>query len=51
MKPRRYEYHLTAKGEAFASVLLALRAWGDTWCKEPAEGIAVQAGPRVRGTC
>jgi DNA-binding HxlR family transcriptional regulator len=40
-KPRRYEYHLTAKGEAFASVLLALRAWGETWCKEPGEGIAV----------
>ncbi|MGP4050921.1 winged helix-turn-helix transcriptional regulator [Streptomyces sp. 2A115] len=40
-EPRRYEYHLTAKGEAFASVLLALRAWGETWCKEPGEGIAV----------
>ncbi|MEH0553664.1 winged helix-turn-helix transcriptional regulator [Streptomyces sp. B21-101] len=41
VKPRRYEYHLAAKGEAFASVLLALRAWGETWCKEPGEGIAV----------
>jgi DNA-binding HxlR family transcriptional regulator len=40
-RPRRYEYHLTDKGEAFASVLLALRAWGETWCKEPDEEIAV----------
>jgi DNA-binding HxlR family transcriptional regulator len=40
-RPRRYEYHLTDKGEAFASVLLALRAWGETWCKEPEEEVAV----------
>src|SRR3954468_24911216 len=39
-RPRRYEYHLTDKGEAFASVLLALRAWGETWCKEPEQEIA-----------
>ena len=40
-RPRRYEYHLTAKGQAFAPVLLALRAWGETWCKEPEEEVAV----------
>jgi DNA-binding HxlR family transcriptional regulator len=40
-RPRRYEYRLTDKGEAFASVLLALRAWGETWCKDPGQGIAV----------
>jgi len=41
-RPVRYEYRLTAKGEAFSSVLLALRSWGETWCKEPEEGLAVR---------
>jgi DNA-binding HxlR family transcriptional regulator len=41
-RPLRYEYHLTAKGEAFYSVVLALRAWGETWCKSPEEGLAVR---------
>ncbi|MBV8681449.1 MAG: helix-turn-helix transcriptional regulator [Caulobacteraceae bacterium] len=40
-RPPRHEYHLTAKGEAFYPVLLALRAWGETWCKSPKEGRAV----------
>src|SRR5205085_7409911 len=40
-RPKRYEYHLTAKGEAFFPVMLALRAWGETWCKAPEEGRAV----------
>ncbi len=34
-RPKRYEYHLTEKGDAFHSVVLALRAWGETWCKSP----------------
>jgi hypothetical protein len=37
----RYEYHLTPKGDAFYSVVLALRAWGETWCKSEEEGLAV----------
>ena len=41
-RPPRYEYHLTAKGEAFYSVVLALRAWGETWCKSADEGLAVR---------
>lgn len=41
-RPPRYEYHLTAKGEAFYPVVLALRAWGETWCKSPEEGLAVR---------
>jgi DNA-binding HxlR family transcriptional regulator len=41
-RPPRYEYHLTAKGEAFYSVVLALRAWGETWCKSAEEGVAVR---------
>lgn len=40
-RPRRYEYRLTDKGKAFGSVLLALRAWGETWCKEPDDELAV----------
>jgi DNA-binding HxlR family transcriptional regulator len=40
-RPVRYEYHLTKKGEAFHPVLLALRGWGEAWCKSPEEGRAV----------
>ena len=40
-KPLRYEYRLTAKGRAFYPVIHALRAWGETWCKDESEGIAV----------
>ncbi|WP_130904572.1 helix-turn-helix domain-containing protein [Pseudomonas sp. Sample_22] len=48
-RPPRYEYHLTAKGEAFYSVVLALRAWGENWCKSPDEGLAVRHIHRVCG--
>lgn len=40
-RPKRYEYHLTEKGDAFHTVVLALRAWGETWCKSPEDGLAV----------
>ncbi|OKO79100.1 helix-turn-helix domain-containing protein [Bradyrhizobium sp. AS23.2] len=40
-RPLRHEYQLTEKGEAFYPVILALRAWGETWCKSPREGRAV----------
>lgn len=40
-RPRRYEYHLTEKGDAFYPVIFALRAWGETWCKSPREGRAM----------
>jgi DNA-binding HxlR family transcriptional regulator len=40
-RPLRHEYHLTEKGEAFYPVILALRAWGETQCKSPKEGRAV----------
>lgn len=36
-RPARYEYHLTDKGRDFFPVLLALRAWGETWCRLPGE--------------
>ena len=48
-RPRRHEYHLTAKGEAFYPVILALRAWGETWCKSPTEGRAVNYTHRPCG--
>lgn len=41
-RPLRYEYHLSEKGQAFYSVVLALRAWGETWCKSEEEGLAVR---------
>ena len=48
-RPKRYEYHLTEKGDAFYSVILALRAWGETWCKSPEEGLAVVYTHRICG--
>jgi DNA-binding HxlR family transcriptional regulator len=40
-RPLRHDYHLTRKGEAFYPVILALRAWGETWLKTPKEGRTV----------
>ena len=48
-RPLRYEYHLTEKGKAFYPVILALRAWGETWCKAPGESLAVHFTHRVCG--
>jgi DNA-binding HxlR family transcriptional regulator len=48
-RPLRHEYHLTEKGEAFYPVLLALRAWGETWVKSPKESRAVNFTHRTCG--
>ncbi|CAB3768948.1 winged helix-turn-helix transcriptional regulator [Paraburkholderia humisilvae] len=40
-KPLRYEYRLTEKARAFYPVIYALRQWGETWCKDASEGVAV----------
>lgn len=40
-RPLRHEYHLTDMGQAFYPVFLALRAWGETWCKAEDEEIAI----------
>ncbi|WP_209893338.1 winged helix-turn-helix transcriptional regulator [Rhizobium leguminosarum] len=48
-RPPRYEYHLTEKGGAFYPVILALRAWGETWCKLPDEGRAINYLHRTCG--
>lgn len=41
-KPPRYEYELTEMGRAFYPVILALREWGETWCKSRGEEVAVR---------
>lgn len=48
-KPLRYEYRLTDKGKAFYPVLYALRAWGEEWCKDEGEEIAVRLVHRACG--
>jgi DNA-binding HxlR family transcriptional regulator len=40
-RPLRHEYLLTEKGEAFYPVILALRAWGEIWCKSPKQSPAL----------
>lgn len=41
-RPLRYEYVLTDMGTDFYPVILALRAWGEKWCKSEDEDVAVQ---------
>jgi DNA-binding HxlR family transcriptional regulator len=48
-RPIRYEYWLTEKGLAFYPVLMALRAWGETWCKAEDESLAIQYTHRPCG--
>jgi DNA-binding HxlR family transcriptional regulator len=48
-RPRRHDYHLTKKGEAFYPVILALRAWGETWLKTPKEGRTIDFIHRTCG--
>src|ERR1700754_2941886 len=48
-RPLRHAYHLTKKGEAFYPVILAMRAWGETWLKTPKEGRTVDFIHRTCG--
>ena len=48
-RSKRHEYRLTEKGEAFYPVILALRAWGETWCKSSDEGRAINYTHRTCG--
>jgi len=41
-RPPRHEYHLTEMGISFHPVFLALRAWGERWCKSEHEEVAIQ---------
>jgi DNA-binding HxlR family transcriptional regulator len=49
-RPLRHEYLLTRKGQEFFPILLAFRAWGEKWCKESTEGLAVRMTHRSCGT-
>ncbi len=46
---RRHEYALTEKGADLLPVLLALRGWGEKWCKSPEEGVALRTTHRTCG--
>ncbi|MBP0590711.1 helix-turn-helix transcriptional regulator [Paraburkholderia sp. LEh10] len=41
-RPLRHEYVLTEMGMDFYPVILALRAWGEKWCKPRKKGVAVR---------
>jgi DNA-binding HxlR family transcriptional regulator len=41
-RPLRHEYALTPMGADFYPVILALRGWGEKWCKTGDEGVAVE---------
>jgi DNA-binding HxlR family transcriptional regulator len=48
-EPRRHEYALTEKGAGLLPVLLALRSWGERWCKSAEEGVALRTTHRTCG--
>jgi DNA-binding HxlR family transcriptional regulator len=49
-RPLRHEYLLTRMGREFYPIILALRAWGETWCKGADEPPAVRMTHRKCGT-
>ena len=49
-RPLRHEYRLTPKGVELLPVLLALRSWGEKWCKTEGEGLALTTTHRACGT-
>jgi DNA-binding HxlR family transcriptional regulator len=48
-RPLRHEYRLTEMGRDFFPVILALRAWGEKWCKSADEALAVRFTHRKCG--
>ena len=48
-RPLRHEYRLTPKGVHLMPVILALRTWGETWCKPAGEELAVRMFHRTCG--
>lgn len=48
-RPPRFEYHLTAKGSDFFPVLMALRAWGEKWCRLPGEEPSLEYTHKICG--
>jgi DNA-binding HxlR family transcriptional regulator len=49
-RPARYEYVLTPMGLDFFPVILAFRAWAETWCKGEDEPLAIRTTHPVCGT-
>jgi DNA-binding HxlR family transcriptional regulator len=49
-RPRRFDYALTEKGRDLLPVLLALRTWGETWCKDVDEPVAIHMSHSACGT-
>lgn len=48
-RPLRHEYRLTPKGVNLMPVILALRTWGETWCKPTGAELAVRMFHRACG--
>lgn len=48
-RPLRHEYRLTPKGVHLMPVILALRTWGENWCKPPGGELAVRMFHRACG--
>jgi DNA-binding HxlR family transcriptional regulator len=46
-RPLRHEYRLTPKGVQLMPVILALRAWGEAWCKPAGAELAVRMFHRL----
>jgi len=49
-QPSRHDYGLTQKGVELLPVLLALRSWGEKWCKTDGEDLALVTTHRACGT-
>lgn len=49
-RPLRHEYRLTPKGVHLTPVILALRTWGETWCKPAGSQLAVRMFHRSCGS-
>lgn len=41
-RPVRYQYRLTPRGRDLMPVILALRTWGETWCKSADQSVATR---------
>lgn len=49
-RPLRHEYRLTPKGVQLMPVILALRAWGEAWCKPQGRPLAIRMFHRPCGS-
>jgi len=49
-RPLRHEYRLTPQGLHLMPVILALRTWGERWCKPEGDELAVRMFHRACGS-